>query len=104
MEQFYPMIIGVAGTIIMVLLTVIGFFLARIVSDVKSNTEKIGKNKGKIELVEQQQLNDVQRIEETTQLELQKFGEKINDLATLVSTQSENTSNLIAILTKNAKG
>lgn len=103
MEEFYPMILGIEATVIGVLLAIVGFFLVRIIADVKNNTLNIGKNKGKIELVEQQQLNDVRRIEETTQLEIQKLGKEINNLATLVSTQSENTNNLISILTKQAK-
>jgi len=102
MEDFYPMILGIEATVIGGLLIIIGFFLTRIISDVKNNTQNIGKNKGKIELVEKQQVNDVKRIEETTQLEIQKFGEKINHLASLVETQSTNTNNLINILTEKA--
>jgi len=103
MNEFYPMILGIEATVIGVLLTIISFFLVRLINDVKINTTNIGKNKGKIGLIEQQQFNDVKRIEETTQLEIQKFGEQLNHLAVLVTTQSENTNNLITILTKQAK-
>jgi len=71
----------VAGAIILLLLTVLGFFLARVITDVKSNTSEIGKNKGRIELVEQQQINDTKRIEEMTQLELRVMSEKVGNLA-----------------------
>ena len=41
----------------------------------------IGKNKGRIELAEQQQINDTRRIEQMTQLELRVMSEKVGNLA-----------------------
>jgi len=71
----------VAGSVIILLLSILGFFLARVITDVKDNTTEIGKNKGRIELVEQQQINDTKRIEEMTQLELRVMSSKVGDLA-----------------------
>jgi len=40
-----------------------------------------GKNKGKIELVQQQQQSDIKRIEERTQLELSNMSKSIKILS-----------------------
>ena len=79
-------VLGLSGTIILILLGVLGFFLARVVTDVKSNSTEIGRNKGRIELVEQQQINDVKRIEELTQTELKSLGGAVNELTRNVNT------------------
>jgi hypothetical protein len=78
-------VLVLAGTIILLLLTVLGFFLARIVTDVRKNTSEIGKNKGRIELVEQQQINDTKRLEEMTQLELKIMSGKVGELSDSVN-------------------
>jgi hypothetical protein len=75
----------VAGSVILLLLTILGFFLARVITDVKDNTTEIGKNKGRIELVEQQQVNDTKRIEEMTQLELKVMSDKVGQLSDSVN-------------------
>lgn len=74
----------IAGGLITVLITIIGFFIARIVSDVKDNTQSIGKLEGEIELVSQRQEQDMQRIEETTQLELRQLTKEVSGLTTSV--------------------
>jgi hypothetical protein len=66
-----------------ILTTIVGFFLFRVISDVRKNTENIGKNKGTIELVKQKQEDDTNRIEQTTQLE-------IRNLASQVKSTNEN--------------
>jgi hypothetical protein len=75
------MIISIAGFVITMLLGVIAFFISRIINDVKCVLEETGKNKGRIELVEQQQINDVKRIEQMTQMELKVMSEKVGNLA-----------------------
>jgi len=90
-------IISVMAGIIVVCFTIIGFFLSKIVSDVKSNTSNIGKNKGKIELVEQQQKSDTERIEKMTQLELKVLGERVGDL-------SDNINILVKAMIEDIKG
>jgi len=74
-------IIGIAGSIISLSFIIIGFFLSRLVGDVRHCIEETGKNKGKIELVEQQQRNDTKRIEEMTQLELKQMSHSVNELS-----------------------
>lgn len=74
-------VVGIAGSVIIILLAVIGFFLSRMISDVKQVIDETGKNKGRIELVEQQSLNDVKRIEQMVQIELKIMSEKVGDLA-----------------------
>lgn len=48
------LIISSVGAMFVVLFSIVGYFLSRVISDVKTNTEKIGKNTGKIDLVSQQ--------------------------------------------------
>jgi hypothetical protein len=74
-------VVGIAGSVIIILLAVIGFFLSRMISDVKQVIDETGKNKGRIELVEQQSLNDVKRIEQMVHIELKIMSEKVGDLA-----------------------
>ena len=74
-------VLSISGTVILILFTGIGFFLARLIGDVKTNTMESGKNKGKIELVQQQQQSDIKRIEERTQLELVNMSKSITILS-----------------------
>lgn len=80
------LVVGIAGSLIMILLGIIGFFMSRLISDVKSVIEETGKNKGRIELVEQQHENDIKRIEQMTQFELKVMSEKVGELASSVKT------------------
>lgn len=82
----YKFALGVSGTVITILLGVIAFFVARVVSDVKSNNTEIGKNKGRIELVEQQQINDMKLLQETTQLEIRAMSKEVGELSKNVNT------------------
>lgn len=79
-HQMAALILSIAGAVILILISVLGWFLGRIITDVRKNTEEIGKNKGRIELVEQQQINDTKRIEAMTQLELRSMSHSVNEL------------------------
>lgn len=70
-----------AGVIITLLLTIVGFFLSRLINDVKECIIETGKNKGRIDLIAKQQENDVKRIEESTQLELQTLTKNVCQLS-----------------------
>jgi len=82
---------GLLGSFILLLFGIIGYFLKIVHSDVKLAVEESGKNKGRIELVEQQLTSDVKRIEQTTQLELRNLADQVGKLTTnvqmLVQTQ-----------------
>lgn len=78
--------LSIAGGVIILLLAILGFFLARIVSDVKSNTSEIGKNKGRVELVEMQHQSEIKRIEQMTQIELKGLSENVGKLTDNVNT------------------
>lgn len=93
MEEFYPTLLTISSTVIGVLIAALTFFLVRIISDVKMNTENIGKNKGKIELVQQKQESDVEKIEKMTQLEIKALSREVNTLSSSVNT-------LVGILTE----
>lgn len=78
------LVLGIAGVIIMLLVSILGYFLKVVHTDVKSAVVEAGKNKGRIELVEQQLNSDVKRIEQTTQLELRSLAENVNRLSASV--------------------
>lgn len=90
-------IIGIAGAIIGLLLLILGYFLKVIHTDAKKAMEEVGKNKGRIELVEQRLNSDVKRLEVITQLELNKLTENVSRLSTsvdkLVELQLKHTTN-----------
>lgn len=87
-------LLGVAGAVILILFGIIGYFLRIVHADAKKSVEECGKNKGRIELVEQQLNSDVKRIEQTTQLELRNLAQTVGKLSTsveqLVKFQMEN--------------
>lgn len=64
--------------------TIIGYFLKIVHSDVRKNTEDQGKLKGKIELVEQEARLKYQAIQEQTQLEIKNLAKNVGDLADTV--------------------
>jgi hypothetical protein len=64
--------------------TIIGYFLKIVHSDVRKNTEEQGKLKGKIELVEQEARLKYQAIQEQTQLEIKNLAKNVGDLADTV--------------------
>ena len=77
-------VLGIAGVIITLLVSILGYFLKLVHGDVKTAMVETGKNKGRIELVEQQLNSDVKRIEQTTQLELRNLAQNVNRLSTSV--------------------
>lgn len=97
-QEFYIFTLSIAGSIILLCFAVIGFFLSRLISDVKQNTENIGKNKGNIEILTKQQENDLKLFNEVTQL---KFQRVTDDLALLTEQISKLTDILIKSNTKN---
>jgi hypothetical protein len=63
---------------------VIGYFLRLIHTDVRNNTESLGKLKGKIELVEQESRLKYQAIQEQTQLEIKNLAKSVAELSDAV--------------------
>jgi hypothetical protein len=63
---------------------VLGYFLRMIHTDVRSNTESLGKLKGKIELVEQESRLKYQAIQEQTQLEIKNLARSVAELSDAV--------------------
>lgn len=63
---------------------IIGYFLKLVHSDVRRTTEDMGKLKGKIELVDQENRLKYQNIQEITQHELKNMAQKIGDLSDTV--------------------
>ena len=77
-------VLGISGSMILLLIGVISYFLKMVHGDVKKALIETGKNKGNIELVQQQLNNDVKRIEQTTQLELRNLATTVNKLSVSV--------------------
>ena len=67
--------------LIVVLFSILGYFLKVLHGDIKFAVSESGKNKGRMELVKQQLTSDVKRIEQTTQLELRNLAENVNKLS-----------------------
>ena len=65
----------------MLLIGIVGFFLKQTMNEVKKAIELSIKNSERIKLVEQQQRNDVKRIEERTQLEIRQLTQTIEQLS-----------------------
>ena len=63
---------------------VLGYFLRMIHTDVRNNTESLGKLKGKIELVEQEARLKYQAIQEQTQLEIKNLARSVSELSDAV--------------------
>jgi hypothetical protein len=63
---------------------IIGYFLKIVHNDVRKNTEDLGKLKGKIELVEQENRLKYQAIQEQTQLEIKMLAKNVSDLSNAV--------------------
>jgi len=63
---------------------VLGYFLRMIHTDVRTNTESLGKLKGKIELVEQESRLKYQAIQEQTQLEIKNLARTVGELSDAV--------------------
>jgi uncharacterized pyridoxal phosphate-containing UPF0001 family protein len=74
-----------------IVFSIIGYFLKQVHSDLKKVREDIqkvvtenGKNRGRIELVEQENRLKLQRIEELTQTEIKHLAEQVTELTTQV--------------------
>jgi len=87
-------IVLIFSTVVMTMIGIIGFFIVRVINDVKRTLEETGKLRGKIDLVAMQQKNDIKRIEEKTQIELNLLSKNVCKL-------SDNVNKLIQILAEN---
>jgi len=63
---------------------IFGYFLKMIHSDVRKNTEELGKLKGKIELVQQETQIKYQALQELTQLEIKNLAKNVGELSEAV--------------------
>ena len=77
-------LLEISGALILLLITILGYFFKVVHNDVKNAIIESGKNKGRIELVEQQLNSDVKRIEQYTQLELRNLAQNVNRLSASV--------------------
>jgi len=73
-------VIFIASTV----LAIFGYFLKIIHSDVRKNTEELGKLKGKIELVQQENQIKYQALQELTQLEIKNLAKNVSELSEAV--------------------
>jgi len=87
-------VLALSGSLMSILILVIGFFISRLINDLKKVVEDTGKNKGRIDLVAKQQENDIKRIEERTTLELCNLSKHVKSL-------NENVNSLVTLLAEN---
>ena len=85
-------VVSASGVLIMLLISIIGWFLSRLIHDVRNVIAETGKNKGRIDLIAKQQENDMRRIEEQTEKELRvltknvcRLSDNVNDLVLLLA-------------------
>ena len=90
----------IGGSVISLLITALSFFVVKIFKDVNFLLVESGRNKGRVELVEQQLANDVKRIEQTTQLELKTMCQKIETLTNNVNELTQNVNALVITFAK----
>lgn len=76
-------VIGASFTLVV---GILGYFLKIVHNDVRKNIQEAGKNKGKIELIEQKMISDKQHFEQTTQKEIRTMASNVNKLAKNVNT------------------
>ncbi len=100
-QETAQFVLSISGVLLLLMLSAIGFFVSRLISDVKRASIEVGKNRAKFELVQQQQINDVKRIEERTQLELANLTKNVcllsDNVNTLVlSLAKKNVSKIIS--------
>ena len=88
-EDTVAFTLGLAGTVGVLLLAVIGYFMRTIHNDVKANTASSSKNEGQIELVAQRQEADIKRVEEFTQFKLEIMAEKVGELSSSIQSLVE---------------
>jgi uncharacterized protein YoxC len=94
-------LLTLSGSIISIMMIILGFFLSKLVADIRKCIEETGKNKGRIDLIAQQQQNDVKRIEETTQTEIRSLSKNVQTLS--VSVQNLVTIVAEGSVSKNGK-
>lgn len=82
--ELLTILLSISGAIMLTLFSIIGYFLKIVHGDAKKAIEELGKNKGRVELVEQQLNSDVKRIEQTTQLELRNLASTVGKLSNSV--------------------
>ena len=80
-KEVYTFLLGISGSLMLLLIAVIGYFLKIVHNDAKKAVEDCGKNKGNIELLQLQLNSDVKRIEQTTQLELRNLADTVGKLS-----------------------
>ena len=100
------LVLSIAGAVIMLTLMVIGVFLRAFMKtihdDVKSNTSETGKNKGRIELVEQKQVQDKRHLEEMTQVQIQSLAKEVKGLSGNVNQMTTEMRTLLTHLAEKA--
>lgn len=89
--EFLFFMLSIAGTLIAGSFLIIGFFIKSILNEVKNNSIECGKNKGRIELVEQKSDSEIRKLTEVTQLEIKALSNNVSNL-------TDNIQELIKVL------
>lgn len=67
------------------MIAVVAYFLKTLHSDIKNNVQEIGKLKGKIAVLESESNNKIDKLAETTHIQLTALAKSIDNLTTSVN-------------------
>jgi cobalamin biosynthesis protein CbiD len=84
MNDIAVIILGAIGSLILLLLGIIGFFLRTLHGDLKTVVKECAANTAKIDLVDQKYEGAINLTNQTTQLEIRNLTDNVNNLATAV--------------------
>lgn len=92
---------SVTGSLLIILLGVIGYFLRIQHKDIRRAIEELGKLKGKVELLEQKANSDYKLLQQQTQADIKLVQKEIGTMARSVGSLSANVEKLLLYLAEN---
>lgn len=86
--------------VIGILLTIMGFILKQLWSDIRENKENAGRLKGKIELAEQKLTQDIDKISHVNNLKINQITEKLDCFCTDIKEDISKLSDEIKLVNR----
>jgi len=83
-----------------ILLTIMGFILKQLWSDIRENKENAGRLKGKIELAEQKLTQDIDKISHVNNLKINQITEKLDCFCTDIKEDISKLSDEIKLVNR----
>lgn len=85
MEQFMPLVLTIAGTIILLLISAVAFFIIMIIREIKQNTKDVAKLSGIVHAQNEKHNGELRVIAERTELQIQQVTKNVDNLTTLMT-------------------